>query len=46
VAKLPAAGDAWNRAVGEDIKELWHDKGIQEAFSHRDKVFQLNDSAQ
>lgn len=46
VAKLPAAGDAWNKNVGEDIFALWKDKGIQEAYSHRDKVFQLNDSAQ
>jgi len=45
ISKLPAAGDAWNRQVGEDIKELWVDKGIIQAYEYRDKVFQLNDSA-
>jgi GTPase SAR1 family protein len=45
IAKLPAAGDAWSRQVGEDIYYLWQDKGIQEAYGQRDKVFQLNDSA-
>jgi len=45
IAKLPAAGDAWNKQVGEDIRALWADKGIQQAYEFRDKVFQLNDSA-
>jgi len=45
ISKLPAAGDAWSRQVGEDIKELWADKGIQQAYEYRDKIFQLNDSA-
>jgi len=45
ISRLPAAGDAWNKQVGEDIKELWADKGILSAYEFRDKVFQLNDSA-
>jgi len=45
ISRLPAAGDAWNKQVGEDIRELWHDKGIQAAYEFRDKIFQLNDSA-
>lgn len=45
IAKLPAAGDAWNQQVGEDVKALWADSGVQKAYEHRDRVFQLNDSA-
>lgn len=45
IAKLPAAGDAWNQQVGEDIQALWKDAGIQRAYEQRDRVFQLNDSA-
>jgi len=45
IARLPAAGDAWVPQVGEDIRELWHDKGILSAYELRDKIFQLNDSA-
>jgi GTPase SAR1 family protein len=45
ISKLPAAGDAWSKQVGEDIKELWADKGILAAYEQRDKVYQLNDSA-
>lgn len=45
ISRLPAAGDAWNKQVGEDIRELWADKGILAAYEFRDKIFQLNDSA-
>jgi len=45
MAKSPAAGDAWTTQVGEDIRELWKDKGIKTAYEFRDKVYQLNDSA-
>eukprot|EP01104_Vermistella_antarctica_P009841 TRINITY_DN257_c0_g1_i1.p1 TRINITY_DN257_c0_g1~~TRINITY_DN257_c0_g1_i1.p1 ORF type:complete len:355 (-),score=122.09 TRINITY_DN257_c0_g1_i1:368-1432(-) len=45
IAKLPAAGDAWNQEVGQDILRLWQDKGIQATYSQRDKHYQLNDSA-
>lgn len=45
IAKLPAAGDAWSASVGEDIKMLWQDKGIQATYAQKDKHYQLNDSA-
>lgn len=44
-AKLPSGGEAWSREVGEMIKHLWKDKGVQEAYALRDKKYQLNDSA-
>jgi len=45
VAQLPAGGDAWSAEVADDIKVLWKDDGIQETYTHRDKAYQLNDSA-
>lgn len=45
IAKLPAGGDSWSREIGEDIAALWADKAIKDTFQHRDKAFQLNDSA-
>eukprot|EP01098_Paradermamoeba_levis_P004760 TRINITY_DN2031_c0_g1_i4.p1 TRINITY_DN2031_c0_g1~~TRINITY_DN2031_c0_g1_i4.p1 ORF type:complete len:352 (-),score=91.36 TRINITY_DN2031_c0_g1_i4:157-1212(-) len=44
-AKLPSGGEAWSRDVGEMIKHLWKDRGVQEAYGLRDKKYQLNDSA-
>jgi len=43
--KVPPGGDAWSTELGEDIKHLWKDQGIQKAYSMKDKHFQLNDSA-
>jgi len=46
IAQLPTTADSWSSSVGEDIRYLWADKGIQEVYKHRDKDFQLNDSAE
>eukprot|EP01098_Paradermamoeba_levis_P008036 TRINITY_DN3345_c0_g1_i3.p1 TRINITY_DN3345_c0_g1~~TRINITY_DN3345_c0_g1_i3.p1 ORF type:complete len:355 (+),score=105.48 TRINITY_DN3345_c0_g1_i3:194-1258(+) len=45
ISKLPSGGEAWSHDVGEMILQLWKNKGIQEAYSLRDKKYQLNDSA-
>eukprot|EP01100_Stratorugosa_tubuloviscum_P014005 TRINITY_DN725_c0_g1_i1.p1 TRINITY_DN725_c0_g1~~TRINITY_DN725_c0_g1_i1.p1 ORF type:complete len:353 (+),score=163.43 TRINITY_DN725_c0_g1_i1:156-1214(+) len=45
ITRLNASGDSWSQQVGEDIRELWKDKGIQQAYEQRDKLYQLNDSA-
>ncbi len=37
-------GGGMTDQVARDIKELWQDKGIREAFA-RSSEFQLNDSA-
>jgi len=44
VSLLPSGGDGWNPKVGEQIKTLWAEKAIKQAYEHRDKAFQLNDS--
>jgi len=46
IANLPTTSDSWSADVGEDICYLWADAGIQKVYEHRDKDFQLNDSAQ
>ena len=43
--KVPPGGDAWSTELGEDIKHLWMDSGIQKAYFLKDKYYQLNDSA-
>jgi GTPase SAR1 family protein len=45
ISKVPSGGDAWSTELGQDIKALWADKGIQTTFALRDKKYQLNDSA-
>jgi len=45
IFKVPAGGDAWSTELGEDIKELWTDVGIQKTYEYRDSHYQLNDSA-
>lgn len=45
LTKVPSGGDAWSTELGEDIRILWQDKGIQQAYDKRDIDFQLNDSA-
>lgn len=45
LAGLPTGGDNWTREVGEHIKALWADEGIQKTYQERDSAFQLNDSA-
>jgi len=45
VSKIPSTGDVWSSELGEDIKILWADPGVQSAYAMRDKYFQLNDSA-
>lgn len=45
ISKVPSGGDAWSTELGQDIKALWADKGIQQTFALRDKKYQLNDSA-
>merc|ERR1712137_432420 len=45
ISQLPTTADSWSAEVGEDIKYLWHDAGIQKAYSFKDREFQLNDSA-
>ena len=45
LSKLPSGGDAWYTELGEDIKHLWQDAGIQKTYQLRDKYYQLNDSA-
>jgi len=45
LAKVPSGGDAWSTELGEDIRALWEDKGIQKAYGMRDRHYQLNDSA-
>jgi len=42
---VPPGGDAWSTELGEDIKHLWTDSGIQKTYSMRDRHYQLNDSA-
>eukprot|EP00161_Ancyromonas_sigmoides_P023537 TRINITY_DN739_c1_g1_i1.p1 TRINITY_DN739_c1_g1~~TRINITY_DN739_c1_g1_i1.p1 ORF type:complete len:323 (-),score=111.30 TRINITY_DN739_c1_g1_i1:444-1412(-) len=44
VLNLSATGDAFTAEVGEAIKALWGDRGIQDTFAHANE-FQLNDSA-
>jgi len=45
LTKVPSGGDAWSTELGDDIKHLWADSGIQKAYSMRDRHYQLNDSA-
>eukprot|EP01100_Stratorugosa_tubuloviscum_P004750 TRINITY_DN219_c1_g3_i3.p1 TRINITY_DN219_c1_g3~~TRINITY_DN219_c1_g3_i3.p1 ORF type:complete len:355 (-),score=162.00 TRINITY_DN219_c1_g3_i3:251-1315(-) len=45
LSKLFTAGDSWTIEVGQDIKALWQDQAIKKAYEHRDKDYQLNDSA-
>jgi len=45
LTKVAAGADSWSNELGEDIKMLWKDKGIQRTYEQRDKMFQLNDSA-
>jgi guanine nucleotide-binding protein G(i) subunit alpha len=44
ILNLSATGDAFNEEIGQAIKQLWADGGIQQTFSHANE-FQLNDSA-
>eukprot|EP00339_Tiarina_fusa_P019499 CAMPEP_0117015798 /NCGR_PEP_ID=MMETSP0472-20121206/12547_1 /TAXON_ID=693140 ORGANISM="Tiarina fusus, Strain LIS" /NCGR_SAMPLE_ID=MMETSP0472 /ASSEMBLY_ACC=CAM_ASM_000603 /LENGTH=181 /DNA_ID=CAMNT_0004719665 /DNA_START=93 /DNA_END=635 /DNA_ORIENTATION=- len=46
ISQLPTTADSWSADVGADICFLWADKGIQQVYGHRDKDFQLNDSAE
>mmetsp|Transcript_19745 Transcript_19745/g.50127 ORF Transcript_19745/g.50127 Transcript_19745/m.50127 type:complete len:354 (+) Transcript_19745:122-1183(+) len=46
VLDLPSTGDSWSANVGTALMSLWADQGIRETFSHRDRSFQLNDSAE
>jgi len=43
--ELQGGGDAWSAQVAEDIRALWNDAAIQKTYEHRDRDFQLNDSA-
>jgi len=43
--KVPSGGDAWSSELGDDIKNLWKDSGIQKTYASRDRYFQLNDSS-
>jgi len=43
VQSVPLTVDQWNEELALIIKDLWADKGIQEAYSERSR-FQLNDS--
>jgi len=45
LTKVPSGGDAWSTELGDDIKHLWADIGIQKAYAMRDRHYQLNDSA-
>jgi len=36
----------WTKELGEMIKQLWSDPGIQEIFQKRGKLYQLNDTTQ
>jgi len=36
----------WSRELGEMIKHLWSDPGIQEIYQKRGKLYQLNDTTQ
>jgi len=45
LTRVPAGGEAWSTELGEDIKHLWADRGIQKVMSLRDQYYQLNDSA-
>lgn len=45
LTKVPSGGDAWSTELGEDIKVLWSDSGIQKTYALRDTYYQLNDSA-
>jgi len=45
LTSVPSGGDAWSTELGDDIKHLWQDAGIQKVYEQRDKTFQLNDSA-
>lgn len=45
LTKVPSGGDAWSTELGEDIKHLWKDSGIQKGYGMRDRYYQLNDSA-
>jgi len=45
LTKVPPGGDAWSTELGEDIKHLWKDQGIQKGYKMRDRHYQLNDSA-
>lgn len=36
---------AWSSKVGQDIKRLWKDKDIRQAFARGGTSYQLNDSA-
>jgi len=45
IIDLAPEGEAWSSDVGNDIKTLWEDPGIQKTYEFRDKKYQLNDSA-
>jgi len=45
ISSMASEGDSWSEEVGSDIKTLWADSGIQEAYKFRDKEYQLNDTA-
>jgi len=45
IKKIPTTGEAWSREVGQDIKALWGDQGIQQTYALRDTHYQINDSA-
>lgn len=45
VLQLPQHGATWSRDIGNMIKTLWSDQGIQETYALRGKKFQLNDTA-
>jgi len=45
LGKVPSGGDAWSTELGEDIKQLWKDGGIQKTYGMRDSHYQLNDSS-
>lgn len=41
----PSTGESWCSDLGDDIRHLWNDAGIQQVYEQKDKAFQLNDSA-
>lgn len=45
LADCAPSGEAWTNSIAADVKALWADKGVQLCYQHRDKSYQLNDSA-
>jgi len=44
-AILKHSGNGWTKELGQMIKALWGDPGIQEVYTKRGSLFQLNDTA-